>query len=318
MVHYHNRVISEVFFISLQVQALQWPITIDWRKGRSMHWSMGFGYILSVVVTDKVVYCSDGHSVLQYILETGFWSNLPSPSSYVCNFGMAALKGQLVLAGGTNYNKIAFSSIRVWDATQNQWCNQYPAMPTAQSSPTVVGYKHYLLVAGDSREVEILDTTTGRWHSPEPPPIEKWGSSTVGSDDWYIHTGQSVVTVHIPTLVTTANNTTTSIWQHLPGPPVSGSSLLAPHGHLLAVGDTQKTEKETLNAEQATVGEETIPIYRYDPEANKWVECGEWPLTLARASCAVLPTGQLMAVLPKTSKLHTKMWLGTISNNIVL
>ena len=160
----------------------------------------------------------------------------------------------------------------------------------------------------------MLDTSTGRWHSPEPPPIEKCESSTVVGDHWYIHTGQGVVTVHIPTLVTTANNTTTSIWQQLPGPPATGSSLLALHGHLLAVGDTKRIQKQTLNTEQATVGKETIPIYRYIPATKIWVACGWWPLTLAGARCTVLPTGQLMAVLPKTSTLCTKMWLGTIKS----
>ena len=93
---------------------------------------------------------------------------------------MAALKGQLVLAGGSNYKR-AVSNITVWDATPNQWCDQYPAMPTAQSSPTIVGY------------IQALPFTT------------------------------------------TVNNTIPSIWQA----HQTGSSLLALHGHLLAVGDTR-------------------------------------------------------------------------------
>ena len=293
--------------------------------------------ITSLVVIGQMVYCCINDSdVLQYTLENGIWSELPKPS--VSNFAMASLKGQLVLVGGKQKQSLFLGAvptplhsheppsysakITVWNTSSNEWYNSsYPPMPTAQGNAKAVSYKHYLLVAGCRGEVEVLDTTTGRWRSPESPPRESWRSSAVVGDNLYIHTGQSVFMVHIPTLVTTANNTIASIWQQLPGPPATGSRLLALYGNLLAVGDIQNTEEERKprlmlrsHAQPETVVKKTIPIYRYDPAANKWVECGEWPLTLAGASCAVLPTGQLMAVLTKTNKLCTNMWLGIIKS----
>ena len=212
--------------------------------------------VTSLVVIDKVVYCCINDSdMLQYTLENGIWSKLPKTS--VRNFAMTSLKEQLVLAGGIKtkqkqpllhghiapHSDIAPRSAKItaWDTSSNErYSSSYTPMPTAQGNAKAMSYKHYLLVAGCQGEVEVLDTTTGRWHSPEPLPIQSWRSSAVVGDNLYIYTGQSVFMVHIPTLVTTANNTIASIWQQLPGPPVTGSSLLALYGDLLVVGDIQK------------------------------------------------------------------------------
>ena len=94
-------------FNVMQVQPLNWPFSIHWKKGKmgiNTHCG-GFEHATTVVI-DDMVYCSSKNEpavVAGYSIATGIWSNLPPPP--IVNFGMTSFNGQLVLAGGKSGRK---------------------------------------------------------------------------------------------------------------------------------------------------------------------------------------------------------------------
>ena len=155
---------------NIQVQLLQWPLSLNWRKGKDiptdrLWWA-------SSVVINGMVYCGgtdlDAIAVIQYNPESVDWSELPR--SPVAGFAKTSLNGQLVLAGGIGDD----ARITVWDSGRNKWIYPYPLMPTGRAFSAALGYKNYLIVACGfpyRSEVEVLDSSSGRWYSAQPVPV---------------------------------------------------------------------------------------------------------------------------------------------------
>ena len=154
--------------------------------------------------------------------------------------------------------------------------------------------------------VEVLDSSSGRWYSAQPVPMggHQMSSAVVG-DYWYLSSdswkdGQPhIFFTHLPTLISSAmsaaQTNTTSIWQELPTPPVSGPTLLALQSHLLLVGGGGSVQK----------------LHHYDPQTKEWRKCGQLPVGLAGPSCAVLPSGELMVVGGlMISDFSKQVWIG--------
>ena len=218
---------------------------------------------------------------------------------------MTSLNGQLVLVGGYN-NKIT-----VWDSGRNEWVHPYPTMPTGQSQSAAVGYQNYLIAACGLYHrdiVDVLDSSSGRWYSAQPVPVEgHCMSSVVVGDRWYLSSfgdwkdgKEHIFWARLPTLIssaTSAHTNTTSIWHELPTPPVQRAALLALQGHLLLVGGRGHVQK----------------LHRYDPETGQWRECGQLPVGLTAPCCTVLPSGELMVAGGVTSQSSSKTcWIGNI------
>lgn len=268
------------------------------------------------------------------------WSKLPKPPA--SNFAMTTFNDRLVLVGGVCSRKRGgllgwFGSshttsdrVTVWDDGRREWIEAYTPMPTPRSLSAALGYQKYLIVACGlflKDEVEVLDSSTGRWHKAQPVPWSSWAisSTAIVGDCWYIssHLGhftidtppewgwedgkQRIVWVHLPTLISNATSgqaTTGSIWNELPEPPVEYPSLVAFKGHLLLVGG-KGCAKE---------------IHRYNSETGEWNECGQLPVGLYGACCAELPSGELMVVGGKIKDAEDeeaesrKTWIGKIEN----
>lgn len=292
-----------------QVQLIQWPLTIHWRKGKKIPADSS---VSSVAVVDGVVYCSIDHFrhgiVKKYNMENGNWSKLPKPQ--VIRFAMTSFNGQLVLAGGENTYGDDDDDRRIWgwDIRNSKWVNRYKPMPTARTSPVAVGYEKYLFVIGGSSrtdEVEVFNSSNSKWHSPELlPRDDSVVSVAIVHDCLYLYTysfeGKRVIWAHLPVLVSSANNTTNSIWHELPTPPDSGfgkketSTLFALHGHLMFVEERK--------------------LYRYDQEAKQWNECGQLPDNIKSPFCALLQSGELMLIEGQSKFLDksARMWIGRI------
>ena len=258
-----------------------------------------------------MVYCGGtdplSNTVIQYNPESGEWSELPRPP--VMGFAMTLLNGQLVLAGGIGDD----ARITVWDSGRSKWVHSYPPMPTGRSKSAAVGYQNYLIVAcgytGRS-EVEVLDSSSGRWYSAQPVPVGGYEmSSVVVGDRWYLSSfgrwkdgKKHIFWAHLPTLTssaTSAHTTTEHIWYELPTPPVAGPTLLALQGHLLLVGG----------------GEYVQEIHRYDQETRQWRVCGQLPVAMVAQCCAVLPSGDLMVAgggIGDTYATSKRMWIAKI------
>ena len=258
-----------------------------------------------------MVYCGGNealtNTVIQYNPESGDWSELPR--SPVVGFAMTSLNGQMVLAGGVGGD----ARITVWDSGRIEWVHPYPPMPTGRAGSAAVGYQNYLIVACGvpyRSEVEVLDSSSGRWYSAHPVPVGGHVmSSVVVGDDWYLSSivgwedeKEHIFWAHLPTLTssaTSAHTTTEHIWHELPTPPVERPTLLALQGHLLLVGG------------KGCVRE----IHRYDQETRQWRVCGQLPVGMQYQCCAVLPSGDLMVAggwTADTKKLSKRMWIAKI------
>ena len=260
-----------------------------------------------------MVYCGGNdptsNTVIQYNPESGDWSELPRFP--VVGFAMTSLNGQLVLAGGHDNTRI-----RVWDSGHSEWVHPYPPMPTGQYyGSAAVGYQNYLIVACGYEyrsEVEVLDSSSGRWYSAQPVPVGGHGmSSVVVSDRWYLQLSsfgrwkdkkEHIFWAHLPTLTssaTSAHTTTEHIWHELPTPPVEQPTLLVLQGHLLLVGGKGCVQE----------------IHRYDQESKQWRMCGQLPVGMRGPCCAVLPSGDLMVAGGWTGDTETyskRMWIAKI------
>ena len=310
-----------VYTLCVQVQSLQWPLPLQWRRGKDLPVGINRNH---TVLLNGMVYVGDvgGGSasakcqVVEYSPESGEWSKLPKAP--VCGFAMTSLNGQLVLVG--NHSDGTYDRITVWDSGRGEWAHPYPHLPTGRSMSAAVGYQNYLIVAcgftlqcSHIDTVEVLDSSSGRWYSAQSLPVGGCDmSSVVVGDHWYLSSfaswkgkKQRIFSAYLPTLISSATSAAhanaASIWQELPTLPVGRPTLLALQGHLLLVGGKGCVQK----------------LHRYDPEVRQWRECGQLPVGIAFPSCAVLPSGELMVaggVVKGIIGYSKQLWVGRIQS----
>ena len=293
---------------TVQVQSLQWPLSLNWRKGKDIPTDRL--WCASAVVINGMVYCGGTdpltNVVIQYNPESGDWSKLPIYP--VEGFAMTSLNGQLVLAGG-----LTGGLITVWDSGSSKWVHPYSPIPTGRTFSAAVGYQNYLIVACGFQhrsEVEVLNSSSGRWYSAQPVPVGgNIMSSIVVGDCWYLSSfgcwegrKEHMFWAHLPTLTssaTSAHTTTERIWHELPTPPVVQPTLLALQGHLLLVGGGGFVQE----------------IHRYDQETRQWRVCGQFPVGMLYPCCTELPSGDLMVAggyTGDTGAVSKRMWIAKI------
>ena len=299
--------VSTLSLCAIQIRSIQWPLSLNWRSGKDIPTDKLV--FASSVVINGMVYCGGTDTtdvVIQYNPESGDWSELPR--SPVMGFAMTSLNGQLVLAGDD-------TRITVWDSGRSEWVHPYPLMPTgrARAMAAAVGYQKYLIVACGLKyksEVEVLDSSSGRWYRAQPVPV--WGhmmSSVVVGDCWYLSSfgrwedaEEHIFWAHLPTLTscaTSAHTTIEHIWHELPTPPVQQPTLLALQGHLLSVGGRRYVQE----------------IHRYYQETRQWRVCGQFQVGMVAPCCTVLPSGDLMVAggwTEDTDNFSKRMWIAKI------
>ena len=163
-----------------------------------------------------MVYCGSnilGNVVIQYDLESGDWREIPTPLEA---FALASFNNQLVLAGGGDSDSIEDSTIRVWDSERGAVVDSsYPPMLAGRGASAAVGYGNYLILAcGVFRrsDVEVFDSSSGRWYKAQPVPMGGHTmSSAVVGDCWYLSAYESwedkeehIFWTHLPTLTAAA------------------------------------------------------------------------------------------------------------------
>lgn len=288
-------------FIQTPLVELAIPLTLRWKQGRDMPFTMTNS--IQAVVIDNQVYVGGGYNfdngrgVMLYTLHTGSWRTLPRYDSVW--FGMAPVNNQLVLVGGAYSSTNRISDILgVWDEGLRMWTHPYPVMPTPRSQVSVVSYQRWLIVAGGLSggplclsNVEILDTSSRQWYEAGSLPIACCAmSSTRNGNMWYLSRGSSsmmsqasnhVFSVNLDNLIAEAVScsdgvSTPSPWQSLPDTPLVHSTVVVIGGALLTVG-----------------GWKSSSIHLYQPSHKRWVKVGELPCMRYQCACAVLPSGEL-------------------------
>ena len=277
----------------------------------------GDGYkILEYTITDGGQWRrveGDDYKILEYtIIDGGQWREIKTP---VKLFGMAVVNDQLIITGGEN-NATTNPTNQVWvlDVLTNTWTQPFPAMPTARSCSSAVGYKKWVLVVGGYKRnpirnicnVEVLDTESKQWYTALPLPDYKYAdyqhfyrlSLAVMQDNLYVIREENAVSVSIPTLISDAmsqntvdgstKKTSPPEWKSLPDTTTCNPAITSFHGYLFAVGAHGRPES-------------TIDVYL--PPTERWLTVAQLPTRRDGCTCVVLPdTGELMVIGGKDTK----------------
>ena len=289
------------------------PFTIRWRRVSDFDYGI---FQPQAVTIGHVVYVGGGETdglnneyvVLKYSQEDVNWEKLPE--SPLCNFAMASLDGQLVLAGGSGDD----SRVAVLSKDETEWTFPFPPMPTGRPWAVAVGFQNHLIVACGSlgfSTVEILDVGTKRWYTACPLPVggHRMTSALIG-DRWYLTSPLweddlvHIFFIHLPTLIANAkltdNDRPPLVWSSLPSPPLDGGSLTAAYSHLILIGAGGKR-----------------PLYYFDWDSSEWKETGKlgsdvpafWP------TCTMMPDREMLLVggRPRNDySMSTRVFLGTL------
>jgi len=274
---------------------LQLPLTLRWRQHKELPCEMESPHC--VMVEGKLyigggytyTFSDDEHTVWQY--ESGQWSKL---KRYKWRwFGMAAVKRQLTIVGGTSTLSLQTTSdIAVWDreGAFHTWTHPYPPMPTRRYWPAVATYNQWLVVAGghvylnDLAAVDVLDTDNHQWLSASSLSVECSDVTTaILQDELYLVGGRlnKTLIANLPDIIHSSTSAITKTWRTLPAPPLERSAAITIHGALLAVGGCHGNEHSTA-------------IHVYQPATNSWSKVGDLPCPQSRCACTLLHSGELL------------------------
>ena len=222
-------------------------------------------------------------TVLEYPPGDDQWTELPPPPVY--NFTVATLRGRLLVVGGKDLSTDkATNRILTFNEHSQQWIQSHPAMPTALTSPAVMGYQNHLIVAGGRNsknnripDVNILDTTSHKWKTAQPLPSTDHYCTVLIEDTLYLvgQWTQTALRAHVPTLVSGAKS---GVWETLPNAPYYWSSSVTVGNTLLTVGGCDKS----------LGGNRTTSIHMYDPTTNQWTRVGDLPEPIDKPSCIIM------------------------------
>ena len=243
------------------------------------------------VTVDTVVYIADrrwGGVILRYDPHTNNFTEL----HYQCwAFTMTELTHQLVVVGGYDMSTHKTTNkVSVWSPSQRSWTQPYPAMNTPRMLPAVSTYHQRLVVAGgyDSGylvSVEILNTSVShcQWLSATVLPVScRLMSAAITHGTLYLlggTLGKQVLSVSLSAL--TQNTKPPAVWRTLPDAPLEGSTAIAVHGSLLAVGGSHGRQRSSA-------------IHVYDQEKNEWNKVEDLPTERRDCACCLLPSGEFL------------------------
>ena len=246
-------------------------------------------YEQPVACNDKL-YGSSCDTVLEYTPSCDQWAVLPPPP--VHSFTVTTLRGQLLVVGGMDKSTGEDTNVLfTFNQHSRRWVQTYPAMPTAVTVPTVVGYQDHLIVAGGEPsnldyvfepDVNILNAASNQWITAQPLPRTDHYYAVLIADTIFLigRYEYSVLQAHVPTLVSGAMS---GVWETLQNAPYSFSSPIAIGNTLLTVGGSQSG------------GESTTSIQMYNPISGQWTRVGDLPEPMKDCHCTVL-SGKLFVL----------------------
>ena len=224
-------------------------------------------------------------TVLEYTPGHDKWTELPPPPDLEY-FPIAIRRGKLWVVGGRYKSTCKrTNTILTFDEHSQQWIQSQPAMPTALTTPAVIGYQNHLIVAGGFNSegnaipaVNILDTTSNKWKTAQPLPSTDHYYTVLIEDTLYLvgQETQTVLRAHVPTLISGAKS---SVWETLPNTLFYRSSPVTIDNTLLTVGGSDKP---------SWVGNPTTSIQMYNPTTNQWTRVGALPEPVRYPSCIMM------------------------------
>ena len=261
-------------------------ITFNWRKCKDKPEGMGV-YGQPVALSGKLYvrgWIGGTQTVLEYTPRHDQWTELPPPP--VKDFTIATLGGKLLAMGGEDKStrKKIMNTILAFDEHSQRWIQSHPAMPTALTTPAVIGYQDHLIVAGGYYsenniipDVNISDTTSNKWKTAQPLPSIHYYCTVLIEDTLYL-VGQytrTVLRAHVPTLI---SGTESDVWETLPNALYYRSSPVTIGNTFLTVGGRDKP----------LGGNPTTSIQMYNPTTNQWTRVGDLPEPMSIPYCVIM------------------------------
>ena len=253
------------------------------------------------VTVDTVVYIADNGwftdssgVILRYNLHSQRWMD-PLQYQY-CDCGMTTVSSQLVMVGGIdlstgNTTTQTTNTVSVWSTSQRRWTHPYPTLKTPRYWPAVSTYHQHLVVAGGENgsgrlgTVEILDTSSShsQWLFATGLPMTCYQmSAAITHGTLYLlggSLGKQVLSVSLSAL--TQMDKPPARWRTLSNAVLEGSTAIAVHGSLLAVGGRHGRQRSSV-------------IYIYDQEKNAWNKVDDLPTERQDCACCLLPSGEIL------------------------
>ena len=249
------------------------------------------------VTVDTVVYIAERYSasvsrvILRYDLHSQQWMEPLQYQYRAC--GMTTVSSQLVMVGGWDVSTVkTTNTVSVWSPSQRRWTHPYPPLKTPRYYPAVSTYHHRLVVAGgrddsgtDLATVQILDTSVRhcQWLSATGLPVScSLMSAAITHDTLYLLGGtlhKEVLSVSLSALA--QKDKPPPQWRTLSDAPLEGSTAIAVHGSLLAVGGSHG-------------GQRSSAIHVYNQEKNAWNKMGDLPTERQDCACCLLPSGEIL------------------------
>ena len=273
------------------------------------------------VTIEGIVYVNDrgrysDSDIHRYDLHNEQWCE-PLKYQY-CWCGMTTVSSQLVMVGGRNLSTYKpTNTLAVYAPSQRSWKQPYPLMNTPREWPAVSTYHQRLVVAGgrygetDLATVEILDMSVShsQWLSATGLPVScRRMSAAITHNTLYLlggSLGKKVLTVSLSAL--TQTDKPPAQWRTLPDTPLEGSTAIAVHGSLLAVGGSDGGQRSSV-------------IHVYDQEKNAWNKMGDLPTKQKYCACCLFPNGEILVAGGEdhNNKWTNRMDVAAVKDYVVL
>ena len=240
-------------------------------------------------------------NVYKYELDKNQWSVLPPLQQ---RYGIPVnTDNQLTVIGG-RHSTTHKPTTQVTTFTNNRWNNDtYPNLSVARSSPAVVPYHQYVIVAGGLGDdetavdtIEVLNVSSCHWmivntHLPQP----MWGISATVCADSFTIVGYNdannklyaeTFTIPVDQIISQQQQTRQSLtsstdkdntkWHTLAGAPYWKTALVPNTSPPVIIGGNDK--------QYNTVNDITI----YDDTNNRWKKIASLPINCAYPTVAVI------------------------------
>ena len=286
-----------------RVQVTVDACTMTWKKGGNAPCRMSRSN--DAVVSENTAYFRSATSDLIYSYDNtgeGKWHQLYKCLNQSCS--LAIVNRLLTAIGGCH--KYQYSS-KLFSFEDQKWIEMFPPMLTGRKWATTLNTDEVLIVAGGTGRgetvlstVEVFKLESYQWVSVADLPFPmKFASAAFCGDHIFILSGSDkdgnpVKSVYMSPLSTLLSSHSTAfhvtddreyVWTKAASLPVTCSTAVSFHNHLLALGGEDSTNILPSSA-----------IHLYDPNSDSWEVIGH--MSTARSSClaAVLSENTLMVV----------------------
>lgn len=259
------------------------------------------------VVLGNSLYChSSGKRIVQkFDLANNAWSTLPQ--CRYSHFSLAVVNGQLTTIGGYDFTTtdqlFCFAPESV---SGSVWEMRYGSMPTARCNSVALCTDSTLVVAGGDGSgyndyldvVEVMDTENGKWTAVSKLPSPHLNLSAVVTNNGRLYLAGGItlkgknatyscsmadLLLPPPRLGRFRAPKRPPVWHETGSLPVTHTTLVTFHGHLLAIGGQNTDRKCVAN------------VYKYNDENNSWEEFGF--LNVPRCRClAGVVQGRILCI----------------------